>query len=258
MKDPNHTAEVANETSPTMSLSGRLLNIYAAPGEVFETINASPPAVTNWLVPVLLACMVGVINVWVMFSQPAVQQQLEDQQTKKFEQMVAKGQMTHEQVKSIQERMGDTQLTIVKIAGTFGAVVFSFTWLFFLSLLLWLLAWWIFKARFAYMKAVEMVGLCTMIGVLGGIVTMLIIVATGNMYMTPGPALLIRDYNLENKMHLLLSSLNLVTLWYIGVLSVGLSKLTAKSFATAAAWLYGIWLLVRGVIIFSGLGTSGM
>jgi len=258
MEDPNHIAEVANQPTPGMSLSGRLMNVYAAPGDVFEAIKPSPPAVSNWLVPVLLACLVGVINVWVMFSQPAVQQQLEEQQAKKFEQMVEKGRMTREQAERIQGRMGDTQLTIIKVAGTFGAVFFSFFWLFFLSLLLWLLARWIFKARFAYMKAVEMVGLCTMIGVLGGIISMLVIVATGNMYMTPGPALLIREYDLENKMHLLLSSLNLVTLWYIGVLSLGLSKLTGKLFTTAALWLYGVWLVLRAGIILSGLGASGM
>ena len=56
----------------------------------------------------------------------------------------------------------------------------------------------------------------------------------------------------------MLSSLNLVTLWYVGVLSVGLSKLTGKPFLTAALWLYGIWAVLRAGIIFSGLGGSGM
>jgi len=103
-----------------------------------------------------------------------------------------------------------------------------------------------------------MVGLCTMIGVLGGVVTLLVIVATGNMYMTLSPALLVRDFNMENKVHLLLASLNAITIWYIGVLSVGLSKLTGRSFGAAALWLYGGWIVLRAGVIFSGLGGSGM
>lgn len=258
MEDPNPITDVSNQSSPSMSLSGRLMNVYAAPGEVFESIKPTPSAASNWLVPILLACMVGVLNVWVMFSQPGVQQQMKEQQAAKFQEMVEAGKMTQKQAEDIQSKLGDTQFMIAKIAGSFGAVVVSFIWLFFISLVLWLLARWIFKARFAYMKTVEMVGLCTMIGVLGGIIGMLVIVATGNMYATPGPALLIGDYDLENKIHLMLSSLNLVTLWYIGVLSVGLSKLAGKPLITAALWLYGGWAVLRAGIIFSGLGASGM
>jgi len=241
-----------------MSLSGRLMNVFVAPGDVFESLKPARPKASNWLVPILLACAVGVINVWVMFSQPSIQQQLQAQQATKFEQLVEDGKMTREQVDQLQNQMGGAQIVIVKLAGSVGAIFFSFAWLFFLSLVLWLMSMWFFKTRFAYMKAVEMVGLCTMIGVLGGVVTLLVIVATGNMYMTLSPALLVRDFNMENKVHLLLASLNAITIWYIGVLSVGLSKLTGRSFGAAALWLYGGWIVLRAGVIFSGLGGSGM
>ena len=258
MEDPNPIAEVSNQPTPGMSLSSRLMNVYAAPGEVFEAIKTTRPAAANWLLPLLLVCMVGVINVWVMFSQPAVQQQMKQQQAERFEQMVEEGKMTEQQVNDLQAKLGDTQFLIAKIAGSFGAVFVSFIWLFLVSLLLWLLARWVFKSPFAYMKTVEMVGLCTMIGVLGGIISLLLIVATGNMYVTPGPMLLIRDFDVNHKGHLVLSSLNLVTIWYIAVLSVGLSKMTGKLFTTVTLWLYGAWLLLRAGIILSGLGASGM
>jgi len=258
MEEPENVAEVPNQSTSRTSLVSRLTNIYAVPGDVFEALKPAPHAVSNWLVPVVLACLVGVINVWVMFSQPAVQQQMREQQATKFEQMVDQGKITQKQADDIQSKMGDSQFLIMKIAGSVGAVFVSFIWPFALSLPLWLLARWGYKTRIAYMKTVEMVGLCTMIGVLGGVVSMLLIVATGNMYATLGPALLIRDYDLGNKMHLVLSSLNLMTIWYIGVLCVGLSRLTGKSFMTAALWLYGSWAVLRAGIIFSGLGAGGM
>jgi len=209
-------------------------------------------------VPILLACAVGVINVWVMFSQPAIQQQLKQQQALKFEELVQDGKMTREQADQIQDQMGSTQIVFVKLAGSFGAVFFSFAWLFSLSLVLWLLSLWVFKTKFAYIKAVEMVGLTTMISVLGGIVTLLVILVKGNMHMTLSPALLIRNFDMENKLHLILASLNVITIWYVGVLCVGLSKLAGKSFAVVALWLYGGWAVLRVGIILSGLGRSGM
>lgn len=258
MEDPNNIAEVPSPSAPAMSLTGRLTNVYAVPGEVFDAIKPKPVAASNWLVPILLSCLIGVIHVWVMFSQPAVQQQMREQQALQFEKMVDKGKMTRQQAEDIQSKMGDTQFLIIKISGSIGAVFACFVWPFGLSLLLWLLAKWIFKSGLAYMKTLEMVGLCTMIGVLGGIVVMLLVVVTGNMHATLSPALLMRDFDPANKLHLVLSSLNLVTLWYVGVLSVGLSRLTGKSFLAPALWLYGSWAVLRTGIILSGLGAAGM
>jgi len=258
MEDPNQIEEMPSQSAPSMSLTGRLMNIYATPEDVFESIKPTRAAASNWLVPILLACAVGVINVWVMFSQPAIQQQLKQQQALKFEELVQDGKMTREQADQIQDQMGSTQIVFVKLAGSFGAVFFSFAWLFSLSLVLWLLSLWVFKTKFAYMKAVEMVGLTTMISVLGGIVTLLVILVKGNMHMTLSPALLIRNFDMENKLHLILASLNVITIWYVGVLCVGLSKLAGKSFAVVALWLYGGWAVLRVGIILSGLGRSGM
>src|SRR5439155_58781 len=66
--------------------------------------------------------------------------------------------------------------------------------------------------------------LAGMINVLGGIISMLLAVVMGNALATPGPALLISELNASNLVHLLLSALNVMTFWYIGVLAVGLVK----------------------------------
>ena len=118
MEDPSHTAEAPIESPQPMSLSGRLMNIFVAPGDVFESIKPAPSRASNWLVPVLLACAVGVINVWVMFSQPAIQQQFRAQQAMKFDQLVEDGKMTREQADQVQNQMGGAQIVIVKLAGS--------------------------------------------------------------------------------------------------------------------------------------------
>jgi len=51
---------VADVQQPASSLGGRLVNMFAAPGDVFEEIRTSTPSSANWLVPLLLSCLVGV------------------------------------------------------------------------------------------------------------------------------------------------------------------------------------------------------
>jgi hypothetical protein len=226
------------ESQPQPALTVRLANVFAAPGEVFDALRGQPAAVPNWLIPALLAAIVGMISVWVMFSQPAILQQMEELQSQRYEQLVADGKMTQEQADQIQQRMGDFQRTIGRIAGTVGALVATFAWLFILAAVFFLMLRWGFRAPVPFMKVVEVVGLSQMIGVLGGLVTTLLMVITGSMFTNLGPTLLISDFSSDNKMHLLASSLNLFTLWWLGVLALGLARVSNRSFATVALVLY--------------------
>lgn len=248
MQNSNVSFEAGGTPAPSSSLMSRLMNVFAAPGEVFEEVKSSPPSTANWFVPVLLSCVVGVTYVMVVFSQPAIQQQLRDQQEKKLSQRVEKGKMTAEQADQARkgiEAMGSKMDIIVKVSGSAGAVATSFVWVFVIGLVLMLLGKLAFKSPVAYMKAVETAGLAGMITVLGGIIGMLLAVGMGSMMATPSPALFIGDFDPSNKVHLSLASLNVITLWYVAVLSVGLSRLSGASFAKSAAWLYGLWLLLR-------------
>jgi hypothetical protein len=250
--------QLSTEPPPHSSLPVRLANVFAAPGEVFDGLRGQPAAVTNWLVPATLAAVVGMISVWVMFSQPAILQQLEDMQTQRYEQLVADGKLTQEQADQIQKQMGDFQMTIGRIAGTVGALFATFAWLFLLALVFFLMMRWFFHAPLPYMKIVEVVGLSQMIGVLGGLVTTLLMVITGSMFSNLGPVLLLSDFDSANKLHLLASSVNVFTIWWLGVLALGLARVSDRSFATLALTLYGLWAALRLIIVYSGLGSGGM
>ena len=57
-------------------------------------------------------------------------------------------------------------------------------------------------------------------------------------------------------MHVLLSSLNVVFIWYVSVLSLALARLSGTSFLKAALWGFGLWgglLAVKiGFVVISG------
>ena len=91
MEEP--TPPIANEASSprSSSLLARLMNVVVTPGEVFDEVRASKPSYLNWLVPLILAAVVGVVYVFVVFSQPAVLQGVRENQQKQFQKQVAAG-----------------------------------------------------------------------------------------------------------------------------------------------------------------------
>ena len=242
------------QTGPRMSLGTRLMNVFTGPGEVFDEVKKGPPSNANWLVPVLLICLVGIVATFVIFSQDSILQQIREQQDRAIEKKLEKlPKEQREQAREIAEKW--TSPALMKLFGSGGTIARAFGSLFLIALVLWLLGTRLFKGSFGYMQAVEVCGLAGMISVLGGIIRMLLVVVTGSMLATPGPALLIRDLNPSSLTHLLLSALNVATIWYAAVLAIGLAKLSGARLARAAGWVFALWALVTGG--FTVLGWLG-
>ena len=241
--------------APTTSLAGKLLNVFAAPGEVFDEIKATPPSVVNWLVPVLIYAVVGVISVCIMFAQPAIQQTVHDQQVKAYDKLVQQGKITQTQEDQILQMMdkfmGPGMLAAL---GSAGIVIYSFVSLFGWALVLWLLGRWLLKARFDYMKVLEVAGLSSIIVVLGIVIGTLLAVILGRLYATPSLALLVTNFDLTSRVHLLLGAANVIYFWHTGVLAIGLAKLSGGSMARAFVAVFGFWVLVELLLIAVGLG----
>ncbi len=237
---------------PHTSLAARLLNVFATPGEVFEEVKASGPSTANWLVPVLLSALVGIFAAIVIFSQPAIVQQIREQQTKGLDDRVKAGKMTREQADqaaAVTEKfVGPTTL---KITGSIGAVFASFARVFWWALILWLLGLWFLKSKFSYLKAVEVAGLATMISVLGAIVTMLLTVNFGKPT-APNLAMTLDKFDSKNKVDLLLATLNIFSLWLVGVMAAGLARLSGTRFSRALLLVAAYWLALQTLLVLIG------
>jgi len=240
---------------PASSLSGRLVNMVAAPADVFEEISAKTPSTANWLVPLLLSCLVGICYVFVVFSQESILQSLKEAQEKAMQKQVEAGKLTQQQadqrLEMAQQFAGPT---LMKVFGSVGVVVVNLLMLFFVALVLWMVGKLVFKGGFSYVKAMEVAGLAGTINILGGIVAMLLAVVMGNMAMTPGPVLLVHEFDAANKLHAFLAQLNVFMLWYIALLSLGLAKVSRVPFGKAACWLFGIWAVLVAAMILPGWG----
>lgn len=244
--EESNDLEASTPPPQPSSLTGRLMNVFAAPGEAFDAIKSNKIDHANWYVPLILSCLVAVLYIVVMFSQPNTIQDIIEQQEANLQKQVDAGTMTQEQMDQRMKTVEDFMKPgFLMISGSFGAITFSAIFFFAVAFGIWLLGRFVFKPQFLYFKALEVVGLASMISVLGAIVSALLMVVTGQMQATLGPALLISDFNPANKTHAMLAALNVFSLWYIAILSLGLAKISGHAFAKAAVWLYAIWAVVK-------------
>jgi hypothetical protein len=254
MEQPLPMPEPRPETPQVlaMSLVGRLLNVFATPADVFQEVKAAKVAAVNWLVPALILIAVSWAAAAVIFTQDAIKHQLSEITDQAIQKQVERSRMSEQQAEQARA-MGEKW---AGISSRIGAAVFPvfyglltpFIW----GLIVWLVGTKVLKGDFPYMKAVEVVGLGNMIGVLDVIVKSLLILGLGNLYASPSLVLLVKDFDPQNTGHALLAIANVMTFWLLAVRAVGLARLSGVSFAKAALWVFGIWAAYTG--FFVGLG----
>jgi hypothetical protein len=235
----------------SMSLPGRLMNVYVAPGEVFDLLRTGSTSVFNWLVPVLLWCVVGITAFFMAMSQPSIQQQMDEMQNQAIQKMVDQHKITAAQAEQSKAMIR----MVTRIAAPISLVIMVFAWLFAQSLGLWLVGTKLLKAQFTFRQVLNLVGLTTMIIVLGHIANTFIAIGKGSMFMNLGGSLFLSNFNLENRWHQVIYVITLPKLWYFTVLALGWSKLCSVSWAKALAIIFGVWIVLRILALFMGWGT---
>lgn len=230
------------DNSAPMPLSARLLNVFVSPGEVFDAVKASQFAASNWAVPAVALVVISWVCSFLIFSQPAIEQQIRELASRAIEQQVASGKMPRQQagqVQAVAEKWGVLGAKIAAyVSPPFIAVVAAFGW----GLVVWLIGTKVFKADFGYLKAVEVSGLAAMISTLDALVRSLLILITGNLFAAISPALLVQNFDAQNPVHQVIALFNLLAIWALAVRATGLARLTGKGFGKSAAWIFGLWL----------------
>ena len=254
------TPPPAAPPEPAMSLPARLLNVFAIPGDVFTEVKTARASLANWLVPALITCVVGAVAAMILFSQPAILQQIREQQEAALEKRVKADEMTRadaDKAMVIIEKVSGP--TMMKIIGGVGAVFWGFARVFLWATALWMVGRWVLRLQFPYGKALEVAGLASMIGVLGVIVTLLLQINLNNPAASASLALAVQDFDPKKASNLALAAVNVFNLWQLGVMACGLARLAAVPFLRAAFVLVAFWMVFQFVWIalFAGLGRLG-
>ena len=239
--------------APGMSLAGRLFNIFATPGDVFEDVRKAPPSAANWLVPAFILILVSWLGSALVFSQPSIQHQLSEIVDQSIQKQVDSGHLSEQQAEQSRAAAEKWAAIASKIGAGILPLVMGFLFPLFWGLILWLVGTKVLKGDFPYMKAVEVVGLGNMITVLDSILRTLLIIGLANIYASPSLALVVKDFDPQNTVHSLLTLVDVMILWALLVRAIGLARLSGASLTKAALWVFGIWVAYRAFFIALGL-----
>ena len=251
--EPLSPNDVRSEgTKPRLTLTDQIVGVFTSPGEVFEDVRVNPKRTTSWLLPLILLIIIALVSQVVMFNDVRIQQQMRDLTSKQFDQAVAQGKMTSEQRDRVEEYTSPTSgiATAIRMISTLILLPIMF----FIVVLVWFLGGKIFfKSPVTYQKTMEVVGLTYCIVILESIVTLILVLAIGSLNATPSAAIVLSSFDPTDKIQILLSHLNVFTIWYLLVLGVGLSKVFERTTGAVLGMVFGLWVLYVGLTTALGI-----
>jgi len=252
--EPQDTA--ATVAAPKLSsFMTRMTNVFASPSELYTEVAALPVQKSSWVIPFVFSLLLAFIITYVLYSNESLRHQIYDIQMRGVEKAVQEGRMTETQAERVREQMeGSGPTMFMLIGGGFAVVMVTLTF-FGAALFLWLATKFGLKAAAGYSKFLEVSGLASLIAILGTIVLVLMMNAFDSLYASPSLALAVLDsYDSQNKLHVVMSSLNVFSIWEVAVLGLGLSKISGKSTSAGMGVAFGLWILWVVISTLLGLG----
>jgi hypothetical protein len=228
--------------SEPSSLTDRLTNVIAAPGEVFEDIKKGPVRACNWVVPLILACIATVVYINAAFSQPAILQSMQQQREQAIQKKVAAGKMTQAQADqnaAAAERF--LTPTVMKVFMSGVVILTSVAGLFLMGTGIWLALKCCTGARLDYMKVIEICGLALVIDVPQKLLRTGLVSWKANLLATASPTLFLANPSTTDKGDVFLSMIDAGDIWWLAILSLGVSKVASIRYRTAAFISFGLW-----------------
>ena len=237
---------------PAPSMGSTIVNVFAAPSDVFTNLNTSESKPTLWILPLVVSIAAVIVMMIIGFSNQNLKSQRLEATRITFEHRVSEGKMTQEQLDRTMEGMekgGGIVLAIQIVAVT---IIFSI--IFFLSaLLLWLGSKTILKLPVGYEKVLELSGIATWIGVLGIFIQMLMMIGLDSIYAQPNAAIFFfQNFDITNSTHKALATLNFFSIWQMIVIGIGLQKWSNKSLLLPMVVSFAVWLLITGSMLLMG------
>ncbi len=105
-----------------------------------------------------------------------------------------------------------------------------------------------------YMKVVEICGLSLVIDVPQKLIRILLVSWKGNLLATASPTLFLANPSTTHKTDVFLSMIDVVDIWWLAVLSLGVSKAASISYRNAALVTFVVWYGFRIILTLLTVG----
>ena len=234
---------VSTNPSPTVSpFMSRVTDIFTAPGDVYAEVAEAPVQTSSWVLPWIISLLLAIGFTCALYNNTTLRQQIYDMQERGMKKAVAEGKMTQERYDQISENMESSGPVMFMFIGAGSQIVIISVAVFGVTLVFWLVAKFGLKFSGSYAKMLEVYGLAMLIGILGAIITLLMMNLFDTFYAAPSASMaVLGSFDPTNKLHRLLASLNVFTLWQVAVLGIGTAKVTRKSIGTGMSIAFGLW-----------------
>lgn len=227
------------ETAETsISLSGRLAGVFFSPGRVFQSLRSHP----SYLPPVLIAVVITLIAVYLMAPLNA-----------KFAVDQARQQnpnMSEEQIAQMQTAMSGSFVLVIGIVGAIVGPPISlliFTFLFRTIFQMFI------GGAVSFKQALSVVSYSNLVMLLGFCAALPLILTNERPDMSLNLGLLAPFLDEKSIGYRFLKSIDIITGWWMAVLSIGFGALYEIETARAAKIFVSLWVL--WIVLKTALGA---
>jgi hypothetical protein len=239
---------------PAPSLGKTISDVFTSPSDVFQSLKGTAPKPMLWVVPLISSIIAVILLVAIGFMNENLKAQRMDTTRTILEQRVTDGKMTQEQADKAIEGM-EKGGSIILVFQIIGVTIMMSIIFFFYTLLLWLSNKYILKSTIGYGKHLEMFGIVNWIGILGIIVSILMMLGLNSIYASPSLSLFVyQNFDMSNSGHKILALINFFGIWQTIVIGIALQKFSEKSTGLCIAVSVIAWIIILGISYLLGLG----
>ncbi|MGA8265657.1 MAG: YIP1 family protein [Ignavibacteriaceae bacterium] len=239
-----------------LSHSDKMIGVFSEPTATFEKTAKFPPKTMDWFLPILLLAVLISVQQILYHANPEISFQLKQKQMeaigKRLDAQVESGAITRDQANQqrdmIESRM-DQMGGVALVFQTIGIWIAIFVVFFIMAGIYFLLVKFALKGEGGYSSVMVASGLSAYIGVLGIIITTIISLLMGKLFMDSSVASFMGS-DKSTIVGWVLAKLDIFTIWSFVVFAIGLAKMF-KSSSTQKYYMlvFGVWL-IGGLILF--------
>lgn len=245
-----------------LSHSDKMVGVFTNPVQTFEQMSKFPPRVIDWFLPVSILIVMVILSSVIQMSNPEISYQIKQKKFAELEktmnEMVEKGQLSREMA---DEQIEKNREMIDRLSGGLGTLITSVSTIFGVFIVFFIMAGIFFLfSKFAlkgegnYQSALSAYGLSFYISTLGSIIITILTLFLGRIFSDTSVAAFM-GMDKSTIVGLLLSKLDIFSIWVLSVVSIGLAKMFhSRSMGKYFAMIFGLWIL-WGLFAF-GIGKS--
>jgi hypothetical protein len=252
------TPETEETIQENISLGDALAGVFSEPGETFAAVKRSTKK-NYWLVPVIIVIAVSILASILVLRDEELTSSIKEKQKKAMQEQLDKavkdGSMTREQanqqIEQSQKFMTGSMMMIFGLVFSVVGVIFFF---FFKALVYWG-GLKIFKGTANYVDIMNVLGLAGIITAIQLVVDTVLAVLMGKIMVNIGPVLLVTEEAVGAQMYTLLAHFDLINIWYLVVVGIGLAKVSSLKNSATIPFVIGLWFVW---VLLTSFGPFGM